>query len=161
MIDAMCPPAKRPKQNTICRTASNYKLTDFSMAWRKRVVPVDILMYLWAQMNRLPLFSTVMQVDYKRQLHAVQTSAPLKPKCACKVQGSSPGQTNDCSECQFLLSVSTVTFTSSHPKQTAFNYENLVRHLYSLYSVVGAGTTKFCLAKQNHKTYHSSLLNSC
>jgi hypothetical protein len=32
MIDAKCPPAKRPKQNTICHRASNYKLTDFSMA---------------------------------------------------------------------------------------------------------------------------------
>ena len=123
--------------------------------------PVDILMYLCAQMNRLSTFSTVMQMDYKRQLRTVQTSAPLKPKCVCKGEGPNPGQKNDCLECQFLLSVSTVTVNSSHAKQTAFNYENLVSHLYSPYSMVGAGTTKFCLAKQNHKPYHSSLLNNC
>jgi hypothetical protein len=83
--------------------------------------PLDILMYLCAQMNRLPIFSTVMEVDYKRRLRTVQTSAPLKRKGTCKSQGPSPGQTNDCSECQFLLSVSTLTVTLSHAKQTAFN----------------------------------------
>jgi hypothetical protein len=54
-------------------------------------VPVDILMYLCAQVNRLPIFATVMQVDYKRRLRTVQTSVPLKGKCACKGQGPSPG----------------------------------------------------------------------